>query len=111
MTKKGPAIILNEREAKRFQKALDNPPKANRALRRLIKQIKWRRWPGIQWRHGIIDIIWGIFPATVFCVRHLTFWPEGDEWKPKGRACRECVLRWYKKIQVWNIYSESPSES
>ena len=32
-------IILTEKEAKKFYKAIDNPPKANKALKGLLKRI------------------------------------------------------------------------
>lgn len=35
-----PSLILNKKEAERFISAIKNPPKANKALRKLIEEVK-----------------------------------------------------------------------
>jgi hypothetical protein len=48
----------------------------------------------IQYRNGIVDLIWGFRPATCFCVKHFRFWKEGDNFPQYGgRSCKECCVK------------------
>ncbi len=38
-----PFLVLNKKEAEEFTNAIDNPPKANKALKELIQEIKENR--------------------------------------------------------------------
>ncbi len=38
-----PFLFLNKKEAEKFSNAIDNPPKANKALKELLKEVKKKR--------------------------------------------------------------------